>query len=151
MALKIGGIAVVNNARGLTNITSADSDSAVSVLKAFGTPTASQVLTFNGTKYVFSHHKDAVSTLTGSALTLTNANGGIIDFTPTANTTVTDALSIGDSIVLMINPGAFTITWPTTSWKTNAGSAPTLTNGKKSAIVFWKVSTTLYGARVGDN
>ena len=35
-------------------------------------------------------------------------------------------------------------------WKTNAGAAPTLNTSGYTVIVLWKVSTQVYGARVGD-
>jgi hypothetical protein len=35
-------------------------------------------------------------------------------------------------------------------WKTNAGVAPTLNTTGYTVIVLWKVSTQVYGARVGD-
>jgi len=50
----------------------------------------------------------------------------------------------------MIENGAsYTVTWPTITWISSAGNAPpTLT--AKDTLVFWKVSTTLYGAYVGS-
>jgi hypothetical protein len=53
-------------------------------------------------------------------------------------------------VVLLLNAGAsYTITWPTITWVTSDGnSAPTLT--ANDTFVFWKVSTTLYGAYVGS-
>jgi hypothetical protein len=36
------------------------------------------------------------------------------------------------------------------TWKTNGGSAPLLNTTGLTAIVLWKVGTTIYGARVGD-
>ena len=52
---------------------------------------------------------------------------------------------------LMIDDGtAYTVTWPTMTWVNNAGSAPTLATSGYTVIALWKVSTTLYGALVGD-
>ena len=51
----------------------------------------------------------------------------------------------------MIDDGSsYTITWPTITWVNNGGSAPTLATSGYTVIVVWKVSTTLYGALVGD-
>ena len=51
----------------------------------------------------------------------------------------------------MIDDGtANTITWPTMTWVNNAGSAPTLSTTVETVVVLWQVSTTLYGALVGD-
>lgn len=79
------------------------------------------------------------------------ANGTIQTKTLSANTTFTESLASGQSVVLQIDDGAgpYTITWPTITWVTGAGSAPDLTLTATTVIVVWKVSTTLYGARVG--
>ena len=51
----------------------------------------------------------------------------------------------------MIDDGTdYTITWPTMTWKTDGGSAPTLNTSGFTVIQLWKVGSTLYGARVGD-
>jgi len=58
----------------------------------------------------------------------------------------------GQSMTLMVDDGsAYTITWPSVTWKTDSGNPPTLNTTGFTAIVLWKVSTTLYGARVGNN
>ena len=87
--------------------------------------------------------------LTGPAL---NPALGTIQYkTLSANTTFTDSLAAGESMTLMIDDGtARTITWPTMTWVNNAGSAPTLATSGYTVIALWKVSTTLYGALVGD-
>jgi len=77
-------------------------------------------------------------------------NGGIQTKTLSADTTFTESLTNGDSVVLMLNAGAsYTVTWPTITWVTsNGNAAPTLT--ANDTIVFWKVGSTLYGAYVGS-
>lgn len=77
-------------------------------------------------------------------------NGGIQTKTLAADTTFTESLTNGDSVVLMLNAGAsYTVTWPTITWVTSNGNvAPTLT--ANDTIVFWKVGSTLYGAYVGS-
>lgn len=95
----------------------------------------------------------ATSAATVYALTGTDidpANGGIQTKTVAANTTFTESLTSGESVVLMLDAGAsYTITWPTITWVTSAGNtAPTLT--ANDTLVLWKVSTTLYGAYVGS-
>jgi hypothetical protein len=91
---------------------------------------------------------ETVYALTGTALD--PANGGIQTKTLAANTTFTDSLSSGESLVLQLEAGAsYTVTWPTMQWVTSSGNvAPTLT--AKDTLVFWKVSTTLYGAYTGS-
>ena len=92
--------------------------------------------------------RDTVYTLSGTAFDA--ANGAIQTKTLSGTTTFTDSLSSGDSIVLMLNAGAsYTVNWPTTTWVTPTGnSAPTLT--ANDTLVFWKISSTLYGAYVGS-
>ncbi|MDB3890535.1 hypothetical protein N9350_01230 [Gammaproteobacteria bacterium] len=91
---------------------------------------------------------ETVYALSGTALD--PANGGIQTKTLAANTTFTDSLASGESIVLQLEAGAsYTVTWPTMTWVTSGGNtAPTLT--AKDTLVFWKVSSTLYGAYTGS-
>jgi hypothetical protein len=62
----------------------------------------------------------------------------------------------GESITLMVDDGsAYTITWTDATWGTGGviwkgGTAPTLATTGYSVIQFWKVSTQVYGASVGD-
>lgn len=92
--------------------------------------------------------RDTVYALTGTAFDATN--GAVQTKTLAANTTFTDSLSSGDAIVLQLEAGAsYTVTYPTMQWVTSGGNvAPTLT--AKDVLVFWKVSSTLYGAYVGS-
>ena len=51
----------------------------------------------------------------------------------------------------MIDDGTtFTVTWPSVTWVNNAGLAPALAATGYTVVVLWKVSTTLYGALVGN-
>ena len=62
----------------------------------------------------------------------------------------------GESITLMVDDGtAYTLTWTDATWGTGGviwtgGAAPTLATSGYSVIQFWKVSTQVYGAYVGD-
>lgn len=87
---------------------------------------------------------------TTGSIALNPTNGSIQTCALTGNPTFTDSLSAGQSIVLMLTNGAsYTVGWPTITWVTSAGNvAPTLTAA--NTLVFWKVSTTLYGAVVGS-
>jgi predicted XRE-type DNA-binding protein len=92
---------------------------------------------------------EAVYNLTGTALD--PVNGTIQYKTLGANTTLTDSLSEGEAITLMIDDGsAYTLTFPTITWVNDGGTAPTLATAGYTVFVLWKVSTTLYGALVGD-
>lgn len=92
-----------------------------------------------------------VYAVTGTTPALEPANGSIQTWTLTANSTPTDSVATGEAITLMIDDGtAYTITWPTITWVNNGGAAPTLATTGYTVIALWKVSTTLYGALVGD-
>jgi hypothetical protein len=92
--------------------------------------------------------RDTVYALSGLAFDATN--GAVQTKTLAANTTFTDSLTSGDAIVLQLEAGAsYTVTWPTMTWVTSGGNvAPTLT--AKDTLVFWKVSSVLYGAYTGS-
>jgi hypothetical protein len=85
----------------------------------------------------------------GSGTVLDPLNGTIQTRTITANTTFTETLQSGQSIVLMLTNGnLFTVTWPTITWVRLVGNiTPTLSS--ITAIVLWKTGTTLYGAPIG--
>ena len=92
----------------------------------------------------------ALGTATLSTLTLVT-RGSIQTITLSASSSPTDALLNGQSLTLMVEDGsAFTITWPSVTWKTNNGTAPTLNTSGFTVIQLWKVAGVLYGARVGD-
>ena len=77
------------------------------------------------------------------------ANGTVQYKTLTGNTTFTEVLTNGEYVTLMIDDGsAYTITWPTTTWLTFNGSAPTLQTTGYTVIELFKVASVLYGAVV---
>jgi hypothetical protein len=89
--------------------------------------------------------------LTGTTPALEPANGTIQTWALTGNSTPTDSLVAGESILIMVDDGtAFTITWPSVTWINNGGVAPTLATTGYTVISLWKVSSVLYGALVGD-
>ena len=87
---------------------------------------------------------------TSGSIALNPANGTIQTCALAGNPTFTDSLSSGQSLILMLTNGAsYTVTYPTITWVSSTGNvAPTLT--ASSTLVFWKVSTTLYGAYIGS-
>ena len=94
-------------------------------------------------------YTEGVYNLTGTVIS--PLNGSIQYKTLSANTTFTESLSSGQSVTLMIDDGtAYTVTWPTTTWKTDNGAAPTLNTTGYTVVVLWKLLSTLYGARVGN-
>jgi hypothetical protein len=95
-----------------------------------------------------------VYALSGTTPALDPDNGSIQTWTLTGNSAPSESLSAGEAITLMIDDGtAYTINWATSmsvTWVNNGGSAPTLATTGYTVIALWKVSTTLYGALVGD-
>ena len=90
---------------------------------------------------------EGVYNLTGTDID--PANGSIQYKVLSTNTTFTESLSSGDSVILRLAGGAtYTVTWPTITWVTGTGNAaPTLAGN--DTVVLWKENTTLYGAYVG--
>lgn len=95
--------------------------------------------------------KETVFTITdGASVDLNPANGPIQVWTLGASRTPTaSSFAAGQSMTLMVADGtAYTVTWPSVVWV--GGSAPTLATTGYTVVELWKVSTTLYGAIVGD-
>jgi len=88
----------------------------------------------------------------GASVDLNPANGTVQTWTLGASRSPTaTGFQSGQSITLMIEDGtAYAITWPSVTWKSNAGVAPTLNLTGYTIIQLWKVGAVLYGARVGD-
>lgn len=87
-----------------------------------------------------------VDTETMPALAIDPANGLVQSKTLSSNSTFTDSLADGESVVLLIDDGtAYTITWPTITWLSGGGTAPTLQTSGKTVVHIFKVGTTLYG------
>ena len=78
-------------------------------------------------------------------------NGTVQTKTITTDTTFTESLVSGESISLhLTGASSYTITWPTITWITRFGdTAPTLTAA--DTLVFFKISSTLYGVWVGSS
>ena len=95
---------------------------------------------------------DTVFTVAGTTPALAATNGAVQTWTLTAASTPTNALTSGQSIILVITPGAFAITWPSVIWTKQGGSgaAPTLFSAGKTSVVLWMVGSTLYGSHLGD-
>lgn len=145
---KIVRTTVIQSSAGGTTLVNFTSAATIMVSVANGDFVATDASVFTGAI------TEAVFALSGTTPALNPANGTIQTWTLTANSTPTDGLAAGQSITLMINDGAlasYSITWPSVTWKTNGGNAPALNTTGFTAIVLWKVASTLYGARVGNN
>lgn len=98
-------------------------------------------------------------TLTGYTETVYNlvgtdiavANGTIQTKTLSANTTFTESLADGQSVILGITAGAYSVTWPSVTWTKVGGSgvAPTLTSSGVNWIILWQVGGVLRGSFMG--
>lgn len=87
---------------------------------------------------------EEVYELTGTEIS--PSNGTIQYKTVSENTTFTETLTDGQSLLLrLIDASSYTITFPTITWV--GAVAPILT--ANCAIVLWKEQSTLYGAYVG--
>lgn len=138
---------------------SSNSDSAINLSGSavvFVSVAASDIVsadggTFTGDVTFGGSYVETVYSLSGTTPALDPSNGTVQTHTLTGNTTYSDSLSSGEVITLMIDDGtSYTITWPTITWVNNAGAAPTLAATGYTVVTIWKVSTTLYGALVGD-
>jgi len=131
----------------LTKITSDMTDATVSTVAGTQTLTNKTLTSPTITGTVL----EDVYALSGTSASLEPDNGSVQTHTLSGNTTYSDGFSAGEAITLMIDDGtAHTITWPTMTWVNNGALAPTLATTGYTVIALWKVSTTLYGALVGD-
>ena len=107
---------------------------------------------------------DGVQTLTNKTLTgytetvynlagtdIAVANGTIQTKTLSANTTFTESLADGQSVILGITAGAFSVTWPSVTWTKVGGSgvAPTLTSTGVNWIILWQAGGVVRGSFMG--
>ena len=116
------------------------------------TGTGSVVLNTNPalTNPTVTSYTETVYALSGTAID--PANGTIQTKTLGANTTFTESLADGQSVVLMLNPVTYTVTWPTITWINTAGSgaAPTLEASSTNVVILWQVGGTVYGNWAGS-
>ena len=103
--------------------------------------------------------EDVYTITDGAAFEIDPGNGSVQLITLGASRTPKATnMAAGESVILMVDDGsAYTLTWTDTTfgsggviWKTNSAAAPTLNTSGYTAIVLWKVSTQVYGARIGD-
>ena len=113
-------------------------------------PTTGGTMTGNLTLDAYT---EKVATLaTSGTIALNPSTGTTLSCAAAGTVTFTDSLSSGQSISLLLTNGSsYTINWPAgTTWVTAAGNtAPTLS--ASNTLVFWKISSTLYGALVGKS
>lgn len=102
------------------------------------------------TNKTFTGYTETVYALSGTAID--PANGTIQTKTLSGNTTFTESLADGQSVVLMVNPSTYSVTWPTMTWinTTGSGSAPTLEASSMNVVVMWQAGSTVYGNWAGS-
>lgn len=101
--------------------------------------------------------EDVFTITDGAAFEIDPGNGSVQLITLGASRTPKATnFAAGESITLMVNDGtAYTLTWTDATWGGSGviwtgGSAPTLATTGYTVIQFWKVSTQVYGALVGN-
>ena len=154
-----GTLPVANGGTGITSLgtgvaTFLGTPSSANLAAAVTDETGSGSLVF-GTAPALSNptvtaYTETIYALSGTAID--PANGTIQTKTLGANTTFTESLANGQSVVLMLNPVTYTVTWPTMTWINTAGSgsAPTLEASSTNVVVIWQVAGTVYGNWAGS-
>lgn len=96
-------------------------------------------------------YTETVFNLTGTTPAINPQNGTIQTWTLTANSAPTLSLATGQSVTLLIDDGSnYAITWPSITWKSDSGFAPTLNLSGYTILTLWQVSAVTYGIRVGN-
>lgn len=157
-----GTLGVANGGTGATTLTGVVIGNGTSALSTVTAPSGpivgtTDTQTLSGktiTNLVFDgDYTEEVFTITdGASVDLDPSNGTIQLWTLGASRSPTaTGFAAGQSMTLMIDDGAaYAITWPSVTWKTNGGVAPTLNTTGYTVVQLWEVGTTIYGARVGD-
>lgn len=138
-------------------ITLPDATGTVALLGTAQTFTAVQTLT--DPAIIGTILEDVYTISDGAAFEIDPGNGSVQLITlGAARTPKATNFAAGEAVTLMVDDGsAYTLTWTDATfggsgvvWKTDNGSAPTLNTTGYTVIVLWKVSTQVYGARVGN-
>lgn len=144
-------LGVAKGGTGATTLTGILKGNGTGAFTAVTAPTGTIVGTTDSqtlTNKTFTGYTETVFNLTGTDIS--PANGTIQYKTLTANTTFTESLADGQSVILMLNPSTFAATWPTITWIGSAAStAPTLVASVYNCITFFQFAGTLYGKYEG--
>jgi hypothetical protein len=148
-----GTLPVGNGGTGATTLTGLLVGNGTSAFTTTTAPSGAIVGTTDAqtlTSKTFTGYTETVYALSGTAID--PANGTIQTKTLGANTTFTESLADGQSIVLMLNPVTYTVTWPTMTWISVAGTGttPTLEASSTNVITMWQVGGTVYGNWAGS-
>ena len=144
-ALSLSGNATVGGTLGVTGNTTLS-----------GTLGVTGTLTTNGQLSLNNDYVEKVYTAnTGTAITLSLANGTVQVLTLTGNAAVTMPTAVaGKSFVIFLKQdatGSRTVSWSTVKWP--GGTAPTITStaSKQDIFSFFSDGTNWYGVTVGQN
>ena len=148
-----GTLPVTNGGTGATTLTGLLVGNGTSAFTTTTAPSGAIVGTTDAqtlTSKTFTGYTETVYALSGTAID--PANGTIQTKTLDANTTFTESLADGQSVVLMLNPVTYTVTWPTMTWISVAGTgtSPTLEASSTNVITIWQVGGTVYGNWAGS-
>mgnify|MGYP006286896717 CR=1 FL=1 len=125
--------------------------SSANLAAALTDETGTGLAVFNANPTLTGYTETVYTLGTSGSLALNPANGTVQSCAAAGTITFTDSLSSGQSISLLLTNGSsYTINYPTITWVSATGNvAPTLSSN--NTLVFWKISTTLYGALVGKS
>ena len=89
-----------------------------------------------------------VNVSVSGAYALGSGTAAMVFHTLSGALTYSDSIVEGQNITLMVNPGAFAVTWPTVKWV--GGNAPDLDTAAHNIISLWKVNGILFGSWGGS-
>lgn len=140
-----------------TVLESSNADAAISLTgsaEVFVTAVTEDIVNANNPIISSGTITEDVYTITDSEPAISPDDGSVQLWTLTTESDPTaGSWSAGQAITLMVDDGAAEVlNWGDmgVTWVNNGGSAPTLATTGYTVIALWKVSTTLYGALVGD-
>lgn len=142
-----GTLAIANGGTGATTLAGA------SIATYTGTETLTNKTLTNPT--VTNYTETLYTANTGTAITVSLANGTVQQLTLTGNATITmPTATAGKSFVIMLKQdgtGSRSVTWSTVTWP--GGTAPTITGtaSKQDIYSFFADGTNWYGTTIGQN
>lgn len=154
---KIVRTTVIQSSAGGSTLINAGANSTIMISVGAGDfvtaqdPSMSGTISLNGEVSFSSSIDEAIFVITGTSPVINPVDGTIQTWTLTANSSPTFSFNNGQSLTLMIDDGsAYSVTWPSITWATGGGVAPTLSTTGYTTVIIWKVGGVMYGSRVGS-